>query len=98
MPGEKLSVLGPLGIEQLVLVPFDLQLAALSPVQFVQQVLRDQLQAGAVVIGENFRFGNRRSGGPEDLQRLGATCMAVEKCRCWMKAAAATAAAASARP
>ena len=64
LPGEKLSVLGPLGIEQLVLVPFDLQLAALSPEQFVQQVLRDQLQAGAVVIGENFRFGNRRSGGP----------------------------------
>ena len=79
LPGEKLSVLGPLGIEQLVLVPFDLQLAALSPEQFVQQVLRDQLQAGAVVIGENFRFGNRRSGGPEDLQRLGAACgMAVE--------------------
>ena len=79
LPNEKLSVLGPLGIEQLVLVPFDLQLAALSPEQFVQQVLRDQLQAGAVVIGENFRFGNRRSGGPEDLQRLGAACgMAVE--------------------
>ena len=74
LPNEKLSVLGPLGIEQLVLVPFDLQLAALSPEQFVQQVLRDQLQAGAVVIGENFRFGNRRSGGPEDLQRLGAAC------------------------
>ena len=64
LPNEKLSVLGPLGIEQLVLVPFDLQLAALTPEQFVQQVLRDQLKAGAVVIGENFRFGNRRSGGP----------------------------------
>ena len=45
LPNEKLSVLGPLGIEQLVLVPFDLQLAALTPEQFVQQVLRDQLQA-----------------------------------------------------
>ena len=71
LPNEKLSVLGPLGIEQLVLVPFDQQLAALSPEQFVRQVLQQQLQAKAVVIGENFRFGHRRSGGPEDLLRLG---------------------------
>jgi len=78
LPAEKLSVLGALGIEQLVLVPFDLALAALSPEQFVRQVLLEQLQAGAVAIGENFRFGHRRSGGAEDLQRLGAAAgMAV---------------------
>ncbi len=72
LPAEKLSVLGPLGIEQLVLVPFDLELAALSPEQFVRQVLHGQLNAGAVTIGENFRFGYRRTGGAEDLQRIGA--------------------------
>ena len=72
LPEEKLELLEPLGIQQLVLVPFDLALAALSPEQFVTQVLQGQLRAGAIAVGENFRFGVNRSGGPEDLQRLGA--------------------------
>lgn len=78
LPEEKLELLEPLGIQQLVLVPFDLALAALSPEQFVTQVLQGQLRAGAIAVGENFRFGVNRSGGPEDLQRLGAAAaMAV---------------------
>jgi riboflavin kinase/FMN adenylyltransferase len=72
LPEEKLELLEPLGIQQLVLVPFDQALAALSPEQFVTQVLQGQLRAGAIAVGENFRFGVNRSGGPEDLQRLGA--------------------------
>ena len=72
LPEEKLSCLEELGIKQLVLVPFNRALAALTPEQFVQQVLLDQLKAGAIAIGENFRFGVKRSGGPEDLVRLAA--------------------------
>ena len=47
---------------QLVLVPFSRELAALSPEAFVEQVLVQQLQAQLVAVGENFRFGARRSG------------------------------------
>ena len=57
LPAEKLTLLEPLGIEQLVLVPFTRALAALSPEAFVHEVLHGQLQAGLVVVGENFRFG-----------------------------------------
>ena len=68
LPNEKLSVLGPLGIEQLVLVPFDLQLAALSPEQFVQQVLRDQLQAR--LTGQHLtRVGPERENGGHQSRR-----------------------------
>jgi riboflavin kinase/FMN adenylyltransferase len=68
---DKLELLEPLGIAQLVLVPFDRTLALLSPAAFVEQVLVQQLRAGAVAVGENFRFGHRRSGGPEELRQLG---------------------------
>lgn len=72
LPSEKLELLEPLGIRQLVLVPFDHALAALSPEAFVEQVLVGQLQAQRVAVGCNFRFGARRRGDGDTLVRLGA--------------------------
>ncbi|MEI6830567.1 MAG: bifunctional riboflavin kinase/FAD synthetase [Synechococcaceae cyanobacterium ELA445] len=72
LPAEKLSLLEPLGIEQLVLVPFDHALAALSPEAFVEQVLVGQLRARQVAVGENFRFGAGRSGDTAALTAIGA--------------------------
>ena len=71
LPEEKLELLEPLGIRQLVLVPFTLDLASLSPEAFVQEVLGRQLDARRVAVGENFRFGTKRSGDCHDLVRLG---------------------------
>ena len=79
LPEEQLDLLAPLGIHQLVLVPFDTALAALTPEAFVRHVLVDSLQARRLAVGENFRFGAGRSGGVQDLQRLGeALGIAVE--------------------
>lgn len=79
LPEEKLEQLASLGIRQLVLVPFNLALAALSPEAFVRQVLAEQLQARQVAVGANFRFGAGRSGDATDLERLGRACgIAVE--------------------
>ena len=74
LPSEKLELLEPLGIEQLVLVPFDRALAALTPEVFVERVLVDQLQARRIAVGSNFRFGARRQGDAADLARIGADC------------------------
>ena len=71
LPEEKLEQLASLGIRQLVLVPFNLALAALPPEAFVRQVLAEQLQARQVAVGANFRFGAGRSGDAADLERLG---------------------------
>jgi riboflavin kinase/FMN adenylyltransferase len=71
LPSEKLELLGPLGIEQLVLVPFDQSLAALAPEAFVDEVLVGQLQARRIAVGSNFRFGARRQGDAADLARIG---------------------------
>lgn len=71
LPEEKLALLDPLGIQQLVLLPFTPQLASLSPERFVAEVLIDQLAACCVAVGENFRFGVRRSGDAERLSALG---------------------------
>jgi riboflavin kinase / FMN adenylyltransferase len=72
LPAEKLELLEPLGIRQLVLVPFTRELAALAPEAFVERVLAGQLQARRIAVGDNFRFGAGRRGDAQDLVRIGA--------------------------
>ncbi|MEA5391591.1 bifunctional riboflavin kinase/FAD synthetase [Cyanobium gracile UHCC 0139] len=73
LPEEKLELLEPLGIAQLVLVPFTRELAALTPEPFVRQVLAERLQARRIAVGTNFRFGVDRRGDVDDLARIGAS-------------------------
>ena len=70
LPSEKVDLLEPLGIEQLVLVPFTQQLAQLSAEAFVQTVLLDVLQAKRIAVGANFRFGRDRGGDAQLLARV----------------------------
>lgn len=70
LPEEKLELLEPLGIQQLVLVPFNRQLAQLSAADFVEQVLLGCLQARQIAVGANFRFGRGREGDTNTLRDL----------------------------
>ncbi len=63
----KLQLLEQLGVEQLVLLPFDRDLVCLSPRQFVEDMLLKQLGAKAISVGFNFCFGYQRAGTAEDL-------------------------------
>ena len=69
---EKAELLENLGIEQLVLLRFDRDLASLSPQQFVRQILTEQLQATEISVGSDFRFGYQRKGSAEDLKHIAA--------------------------
>lgn len=71
LPEEKLALLDPMGIQQLVMLPFTQDLASLPPERFVEDVLVGQLEARCVAVGENFRFGAQRAGDVGDLSRLG---------------------------
>jgi len=52
LPNEKLSILEDLGIEQLVLIPFDMELSKLSAEWFVRDILLNQLQAKNISVGK----------------------------------------------
>jgi riboflavin kinase / FMN adenylyltransferase len=67
---EKVELLEALGVEQLVLLPFDQDLANLTPEEFVEKILVQQLQAKKISVGFNFCFGRKRSGTVEDLQAI----------------------------
>ena len=74
---EKRAHLAKMGIEQLILLSFDQKLASLSPQQFVQQVIVEQLQAIKVSVGQDFRFGYQRQGTAADLKNI-ATDLGIE--------------------
>jgi riboflavin kinase/FMN adenylyltransferase len=60
-----------LGIEAAVVLPFTLELAQLSPEDFVEQILVRDLKIRAVFVGENFRFGHKQAGDVRLLRELG---------------------------
>jgi riboflavin kinase / FMN adenylyltransferase len=60
------------GIQQLVLLPFDRELVALSPEDFVEKILVQQLGTQTISVGEDFCFGKQRSGTAKDLQAIAA--------------------------
>ena len=58
------------GADEVWVIPFDEELSAKSPEEFVLDVLVGEIGAQAVVVGENFRFGHRAAGDLEDLRRV----------------------------
>ena len=68
---EKFDFFEHLGITELILLPFTQALAALKPDQFVRQVLQNGLGIRELLVGENFVFGQGRSGTIQDLIQLG---------------------------
>lgn len=69
---EKIQALEQLGVEQLVLLPFDRELASLTPEEFVVEILIQKLQTQTISIGLDFCFGCDRSGTAIDLKAIAA--------------------------
>ena len=69
---ERAAWMGAEGIEQVIVVSFDLDFARLTPEEFVLEVLAGRLNVRAVVVGENFHFGREHSGDIRTLKTFGA--------------------------
>jgi riboflavin kinase / FMN adenylyltransferase len=68
MPFEiKRDVIEGLGVEELVVIPFDQSFSTIPPEEFCSRILIDTLGAERVSVGENFRFGAKAKGDPEML-------------------------------
>jgi riboflavin kinase / FMN adenylyltransferase len=70
-PEERFELMKQTGIEQVFVLPFDKQFSELSPHDFVKQILVCGLNAKAILVGANFRFGNRAAGHTDLLRELG---------------------------
>lgn len=59
---HRLALLEAAGVDDVLVIPFSREIASWSPDEFVQRVLVEALHARGVVVGANFRYGNRASG------------------------------------
>ena len=68
---QKLAYLDNEGIDLVWMMRFNQALAGMSAETFIQSVLVDVLDAGDVVVGEDFHYGKARQGNTESLRRAG---------------------------
>jgi riboflavin kinase/FMN adenylyltransferase len=68
---RRAELLAELGVDEVEVVEFTLELSRMSPDDFALSVLSERLRAAVVVVGENFTFGHRAAGDVETLRTLG---------------------------
>ena len=62
---RKAQLIAELGVEELIIIPFDRALAAREADDFIAHVLLESVQATHVSVGENFRFGHKARGNAQ---------------------------------
>lgn len=68
---ERCRLIREQGIDQILVLAFDTDVATMTPEHFAQKFLRAKLDAQAVIVGEDFSFGCNRSGSIATLSELG---------------------------
>lgn len=68
---ERLRLLGESGVDDVLVIPFSREIAAWTPAEFIDRILLQALHVRAVVVGGNFRFGNRAAGDCNLLRAAG---------------------------
>ncbi|TXH44969.1 MAG: bifunctional riboflavin kinase/FAD synthetase [Actinobacteria bacterium] len=68
---QRLDLLEWIGVDVALVLPFDAEVAAMEPEDFIDQILVGALGTRLVVVGENFRFGSRARGDVAMLRQLG---------------------------
>ena len=67
----KRDIIAGLGVEELVVIPFDASFRSKTAEEFVGEILVDRLRAQVVSVGENFRFGKGATGDVDLLRSQG---------------------------
>jgi len=68
---DKYQHLAELGIDRLICISFNRHLAAFTAEQFIEELLVKKLAVKHLVVGDDFRFGIKRSGNFETLKTAG---------------------------
>ena len=69
--GEKIDLLENLGVQNLVIHPFDEEFSKLTAEEFVKTILVDRFHIQKIIIGHDHRFGRNRTANIDDLIAFG---------------------------
>ena len=69
-PDEKIALLDSCGLEHMIILPFDADMAAMSYSRFVESILTERLKIAGLVMGYDNHFGKNREGSYENTLEL----------------------------
>ena len=70
---EKKTLLAQIGLDHLVVQPFTLEFSRITALEYVRDILVNQLNAKKIIIGYDHRFGRNRTANIEHLRDYGET-------------------------
>jgi riboflavin kinase/FMN adenylyltransferase len=68
---EKATLLEDLGLDHLIVHPFDKKFSRLTALEFIEEILISQLNVAKIITGHDHRFGRNRTANIDDLIRYG---------------------------
>lgn len=68
---QRIQLLAQCGVDAVLVVPFSAEMARWAPQRFIDEVLVGRLNAQAVCVGQDFRFGCQASGSVDTLRECG---------------------------
>jgi riboflavin kinase / FMN adenylyltransferase len=68
---EKIKILKSLGVDIILMVPFDKYMTKISATEFVKKILIDRLKCKKVIVGHDFTFARNKEGNADVLRQLG---------------------------
>lgn len=68
---EKLEYLTELGVARVYIMKFNRKFAGISAQAFMQNILREALNAQSILVGSDFKFGAKRAGSVADFKAAG---------------------------
>lgn len=70
---EKITLIETSGVDYLIIIPFDLEFAAIPPVEFIEKILVKKIGMKKIIIGYDYAFGRNREGNFQMLSSYGKT-------------------------
>ena len=68
---ERAELLSEMGIDEMVVIPFDRDFSLLGSREFIEQVLWERIGVSELVVGYDHQFGKNREGTIETVRKLG---------------------------
>lgn len=70
---EKITLIETSGVDYLIIIPFDLEFAAIPPAEFIEKILVGKIGMKKIIIGYDYAFGRNREGNFSMLSSYGRT-------------------------
>lgn len=70
---EKIALLKKIGLQNLIVLPFNHEISQLSPLEYIRDLIVAKIQPAKIIVGYDHRFGKNREGSITDLLKFGET-------------------------